>query len=66
MANLERYILAPMNEAAFRGNIGFEEMVKFYREANDQQKKEMDKIVQSGNWDKYVLLIHKVTGVKLK
>lgn len=64
---LKNYILAPtVAEAAYMGNIGFEEMVKFYEVANRPDKEKMEKIIQSGDWDEFRKLIFKVTGRKLK
>lgn len=53
-------------EAAYKGNIGFEEMVKFYQEASKDQKKKMEEIIEKGDWDKFTNLIKKVLGTKLK
>ncbi len=57
-----KYIL----EAAYVGNIGFAEMVDFYRKANKAQEKEMDKAVKNNNFDDFKALIQTVLGVKLK
>jgi hypothetical protein len=46
----KHYIVAPgrkMDEAAYGGNVGFEEMVKFYQEASPSEIKEMEKIVKA-------------------
>ena len=53
-------------EMTYPGNIGFEEMVKFYQEATDTQIKEMETIIKKGDWGKFKLLIQKVLKVKLK
>lgn len=64
---LRNYILAPtISEAAYMGNIGFAEMVKFYDVATIKEKDDMEKIIKSGDWDKFKNLIFKVTGRKLK
>lgn len=53
-------------EAAYKGNIGFEEMVKFYSKANKKQEKEMDVAVKNNDFDTFKSLIQIVIGVKLK
>jgi len=54
-----------IKEAVGRFNIGFEEMVKFYNQANPQEIKQMEKIVKSSNWAKFKALIKKVLGIEL-
>ena len=54
-----------MKEAAYRFNVGFEEMVKFYNQATPAQIKQMEKIVKTNNWNKFKALIKKVLGVEL-
>jgi hypothetical protein len=68
MSKFKHFILSPleMNEAAYKGNIGFEEMVRFYQTANPTDVKEMEGIIQSGNWDKFTKIIKRVTGTQLK
>jgi len=53
-------------EAAYAGNIGFQEMVKFYQTATKQQEKEMDRIIASNNWEAFKKLVFKVIGTELK
>lgn len=53
-------------EAAYVGNIGFEEMVKFYQKATPAQEKEMDKAVKNNNYPKFKALIKLVLGTELK
>jgi len=53
-------------EAAYAGNIGFEEMVKFYSKANKKQEKEMDAAVKNNDFEAFKSLIQSVIGVKLK
>jgi len=53
-------------EAAYKGNIGFEEMVKFYTIATKAQEAEMDKAIKSNNWEKFRKLIKTVLGTELK
>jgi len=53
-------------EAAYKGNIGFEEMVKFYTVATKAQEAEMDKAIKSNNWEKFRKLVKTVLGTELK
>ena len=55
-----------LDEAAYPGNIGFAEMVEFYKVASKSEITEMEKIVKKGDWNKFKELITKVTGEKLK
>ncbi len=50
----------------YEGNIGFEEMVKFYQKANDDQIEKMEEIIKKDDWESFKKLIRKVTGTKLK
>ncbi len=44
----KHYILAPgeLNEASYPGNIGFEELSAFYKEASKQEIKQMEEILE--------------------
>lgn len=55
-----------MKEAVNKFNVGFEEMVKFYNEANPKQIKQMEKIVKNNNWLKFKALIKSVLGIELQ
>ncbi len=69
MGKLRNYILAPegkLDEMTYEGNIGFEEMVKFYQKANDDQIEKMEEIIKKDDWESFKKLIRKVTGTKLK
>ena len=55
-----------IKEAVSAFNIGFEEMVKFYNEANPKEIKQMEKIVKKSDWSKFKALIKKVLGIELK
>lgn len=55
-----------IKEAVYSGNIGFEEMVRFYQVASPKEIKLMEKLLKSENWQKFKALIEKVLGVKLK
>jgi hypothetical protein len=52
-------------DTPYKGNIGFEEMAKFYKVASDDQKRQMDIIVEKNDWDAYKRLIKQVLGVNL-
>ncbi len=55
-----------ISEAAYPGNVGFEELVKFYRDADKQEIKKMDKIIKAEDWEGFKNLIQKVSNIKLK
>ena len=38
-----------LNEFAYKGNIGFVELVKFYRKASPKELKEMEAIIGKGD-----------------
>jgi enolase len=64
---LKQYILMPgLDEAAYPGNIGFEEMVEFYKVASKSEIAEMEKVIKKGDWNKFKELVTKVTGKDLK
>ena len=63
MSKLEHYIV---NEAAYDANIGFEEMVTFWKKASESQITDMERIIKSGDWTDFKILIKKVVGVTLK
>lgn len=64
MSKLEKYIST--NEASYAGNLGFEEMVKFYDKASDDEVGKMEKYLKNDDWDGFKKLIKKVLGVLLK
>jgi len=55
-----------MKEAVGKFNIGFEEMVKFYNEANPKEIKQMEQIIKRDDWNRFKALIKKVLGVQLQ
>ena len=55
-----------LDEAAYPGNVGFEEMVEFYKVASKSEISEMEKLIKKGDWNKFKDLIKKVTGKDLK
>ena len=54
-----------INEAAYDGNLGFMELVKFHSKATPQQKKELSSHIKNKKHKEFRDLIHNVTGVKL-
>jgi hypothetical protein len=54
-----------IKEAVGKFNIGFEEMVKFYNQANSQEIRKMEKIIKANDWKKFKELIKKVLGIIL-
>lgn len=64
--NLTDKISEYINEVAYMGNIGFQEMVEFYKEASNAEVKEMEKILKQGDWPAFTRLIKRVLGVSLK
>lgn len=55
-----------VQEAAYMGNIGFAEMVRFYKKASESEIEEMEKTISNGNWHAFKSLIKKVLGVDLQ
>jgi len=53
------------NEAAYIGNIGAMELVKFHRSATSEQKKQLKSHIQNKNRKEAWNLVRDVTGVKL-
>ncbi len=54
-----------LTELAYKGNIGFSEMVTFYKKATDKEMEEMEIIIQNNDWNGFKKLIKKVLGVNL-
>ena len=54
-----------MQEAAYAGNIGIMELIRFKKQANDNQKKSFDDHVKNKRHKEAWDLVQKVTGVKL-
>lgn len=52
-------------EASYPGNLGIEEMVKFYKTASKAEIKEMEKAVEKKDWQKFKNIIKKVLEVEL-
>lgn len=54
-----------INEAAYPGNLGFMEFVKFQQSATDEQKTLMKQYIRQGDSEKVIDLLNIVTGVQL-
>ncbi len=52
-------------ELAYDGNIGIEELMKFYRLATDEQSELLDQLLDEERFREAVDLIEIVTGVRL-
>jgi len=52
-------------EAAYAGNIGVMELVKFHKQANSEQKRELQKHITNNRHKEAWKLVQSVTGVKL-
>lgn len=64
LENIEKEQL--IKEAVYSGNIGFEEMVRFYQKASPKEIKMMEKLLKNENWKRFKELIKKVLGIELK
>lgn len=62
---LEKILAPGLPEAAYPGNLGFEELVNFYDVATDSERKQLDKAIKKNNWYEFKLLIQKVLNVTL-
>jgi enolase len=54
------------SEAAYPGNIGFEEMARYFQVASDKEIETLEKYIQNEDWEGFKMQIYKVLGVKLK
>jgi hypothetical protein len=50
----------------YKGNIGFEEMVKFYQKANDSQIELMENSIKNNDWESVKELFKKILNVNLQ
>jgi len=53
-------------EAPYTGNLGFEEMMKFYEVATEREISQLESLIDSGKEKQAWKLIQKITGMKLK
>ena len=65
---IKEHILEKLDEATYKGNLGFEEMVKFWNTAKKEDLQTMDKILKRSkpSFNEFKDLIYKVIGVELK
>lgn len=54
-----------IKDASYAGNVGFEEMTKFYKVASKEDQNLMDQFANQGNWQNIKNLIRKVLGITL-
>ena len=54
-----------LNEVAYGGNIGFQEMAAFYQKASASEIKQMEKIIRAEDWPGFKKLIKRVLKVSL-
>jgi len=54
-----------VNEASYKDNLGFVELVKFYQKANKSQVKEMEVALKHNDWEWFKKIIKQVLGVVL-
>ncbi len=54
-----------ITEAAYPGNIGFEEMVSFYKVASKREIALLEKAIKSDNWEQFKDIIQVVLKIKL-
>jgi len=62
---IDNYLSYIQTELSYVGNLGFEEMVRFYQKATPKQARLMDKIAKTGNWKAAKILIKRVLHVSL-
>ncbi len=61
-----RRILSEIEEEAYDGNLGFQEMVLFYRSADSKDIGKMEKFLRDKKFKSAWNLLKKVTGVALR
>lgn len=55
-----------LNEMSYEGNLGFEEMVSFYKKASRAQQSQMETALENNDWNLFKKLVKDVIGVNLK
>jgi rubrerythrin len=55
-----------VKEASYAGNIGFEEMVMFYKKAESKDIKKMEEMIRKKSWSGIRMLFKKILGIDLK
>ena len=57
--------LKPLKEASYPGNIGAMEVMKFYQQASDEQRQELDAMLANKEYEDAWELIQQVTDTRL-
>ena len=55
-----------LDEAAYPGNIGFEELVRYYKVASEKDIKIIEKMIKNSDWNGFKKQIQKVLDISLK
>jgi hypothetical protein len=55
-----------IKEAAYSGNIGFQEMVTFYQKASDKDIKKLEAMIKRKSWEGVKKLFKNILGIELK
>lgn len=58
--------VSELEETPYKGNIGFTELMMFYKSASDEQKQQLETLIEQGKNKEAWQLIQAVTGVKLQ
>ena len=67
MTKFKNFILMPgLDEAAYPGNIGFEELVHYYKADSEKEIKIIEKMIKNSDWNGFKKQIQKVLDISLK
>jgi enolase len=55
-----------LKEAAYAGNLGFQEMVELYQKATKDEIDKIEKAIKDNDWKEFVKLVKKILGISLK
>lgn len=55
-----------LNEMSYEGNLGFEEMVSFYKKASKAQQFQMETALETEDFTLFKKIIKSVLGISLK
>jgi hypothetical protein len=55
-----------LNELAYEGNLGFQELCLFYQKASPEQISVMENIIKKEDWLAFKSLIKKILKIELK
>lgn len=62
---LQKYIIQ-LREASYQGNIGFEEMIKFYQDASPSQIRHLENLIDDDKEREAWRYLQQVTDVELE